>query len=103
MLVPENTAMFKVFGYDAPPAHGGPETFMGWIVSRSKTTTSTWGDQKLYFQHRRYEDDIKKRPHYFEWLQFWWPQGKFSSTPLKFPAPTQKCPFFFLFEEAGFA
>lgn len=99
-LIPENTVMFKVFGYDSPPEHGAQERLMGWLVSRSETTSSLWGDQKLYFQHHRYEDDIKHRPHYFEWLQFW-DNGKFTETPLRNPAPVQKCPFMFLFEEAG--
>lgn len=43
------------------------------------------------------EDDIKKRPHYFDWLQFW-DGGRFSETELANPAPGQRCPFFFLFE-----
>lgn len=46
------------------------------------------------------DDDIKRRPHYFDWLQFW-PEGKFNDTPLMDPAPGQKCPFFYLFEKAG--
>lgn len=92
--------MFKVFGYDSPPEYGAEEVFMGWIVSRSPTVSSLWGDKKLFFQHHRYEDDIKKRPHYFDWLQFW-DNGKFSETSLINPGPSQKCPFIFLFEEAG--
>lgn len=97
-----DTALFKVFAYDQPPEYGGYERHIGWIVSRSHTTSSLWGDQKLFFQHHRYEDDIKKRPHYFNWLQFW-DNGKFDESPLPNPAPIQKCPFFFLFEEAGLA
>ena len=78
--------MFKVFGYDEPPEFGGHEKLIGWIVSRSATISSFWGDQKLFFQHRRMEDDIKVRPHYFDWLQFW-DNEKFSETPLANPAP----------------
>ena len=92
--------MFKIFGYDCPPELDCPELHIGWLVSRSKTTSSLWGDQKLFFQHHRYEDDIKERPHYFEWLQFW-DNGKFVDSPLRDPAPTQICPFMFLFENAG--
>jgi len=99
-VVQPDTAMFRIFGYDSPPELGGEERHIGWLVSRSKTTPSLWGDQKLFFQHHRYEDDIRKRPHYFEWLQFW-DNGRFTETPLANPAPTQKCPFLFLFEEAG--
>jgi hypothetical protein len=43
-IIPENTAMFKVFGYDSPPELGGKERMIGWIVSRSETTSSLWGD-----------------------------------------------------------
>ena len=46
------------------------------------------------------EDDIKVRPHYFDWLQFW-DGGRFTETKLANPAPAQRCPFFFLFENAG--
>lgn len=99
-VIKENSALFKVFGFDSPPEYGAKEIFMGWLVTRSEVTPSLWGDRKLFFQHRRYEDDIKKRPHYFDWLQFW-DAGKFSETSLRVPPPTQKCPFIFLFEEAG--
>lgn len=98
-VIPDNTVMFKVIGYDEPPELGGEEVPMGWIVSRSKTISSFWADQQVFFQHRRCDDDIKVRPHYFDWLQFW-DLGKFSETPLINPVPMVKCPFFFLFENA---
>lgn len=41
--------MFKVLAYDKPPELGGEDYLIGWIVSRSKTVTSLWGDQKLFF------------------------------------------------------
>lgn len=103
-VLPKDTAVWKLFGYDCPPELdaelGCPEQLIGWLVTRSKTTTSRWGDQKLFFQKHRYEDDLARRPYYHEWLQFW-DGGLYSETPLKDPAPTQKCPFIFLFEEAG--
>ena len=95
-----NTVIFKVFGYDTPPEYGGKEILMGWIVSRSDQLSSFWGDTQLFFQHRRLDDDIKRRPHYFDMLQFW-PNGKFHETNLQNPAPMQKCPFHFLFEKVG--
>lgn len=95
-----DTAMFKVFGFDSPPEEGGKERLIGWLVSRSDQIDSFWGDQKLFFQHRRMDDDIKVRPHYFEWLEFW-DNGKFDETPMLNPAPQQKCPFHYLFEKAG--
>jgi len=41
--------MFKIFGYDSPPELGGQEKLIGWIVSRSETTPSLWGDEMLFF------------------------------------------------------
>ena len=92
--------MFKVYAYDSPPEEGGEDTLIGWIVSRSAQRSSFWGDQQLFFQHRRMDDDIKFRPHYFEWLEFW-DNGKFDEAGMKNPAPPQRCPFMFLFEQAG--
>lgn len=99
-MIPYNTVYFKIFAYDEPPELGGKDRLIGWLVARSDTISSHWGDQQLFFQHRRMDDDIKVRPHYFEWLQFWG-NGKFGETALANPAPMQRCPFFFLFEQAG--
>jgi hypothetical protein len=73
--------MFKVFAYEVPPEYGGQERLIGWVVSRSETTPSLWGDEKLFFQHHAYEDDVKVRPHYEQWLVEW-KFGKFSEQPL---------------------
>lgn len=92
--------MFKVFAFDTPPEEYGEDHLIGWIVSRSDNISSFWADTQLFFQHRRMDDDIKFRPHYFDWLQFW-DNGKFTETPLINPAPQQRCPFFFLFSGIG--
>ena len=63
--------MFKIFAFDTPPEEGGKEKLIGWIVSRSDQISSFWGDTQLFFQHRRLDDDIKMRPHYFDFLEFW--------------------------------
>ena len=63
--------MFKVFAYEVPPEYGGQERLIGWVVSRSETTPSLWGDEKLFFQHQAYEDDVKVRPYYEQWLVKW--------------------------------
>ena len=44
-VIPMDTAMFKVFAFDEPPELGGQEKLIGWIVSRSDTISSHWGDQ----------------------------------------------------------
>ena len=101
-VIKPNVALFKVLAYDEPPELDGKERLIGWISTRSETVTSLWGDKNLFFQSHRYEDDIQYRPHYGKWLQRW-DNGKYSTSALKSPAPLQKCPFFFLFEEAGLA
>ena len=98
--IPAHTVLFKLYGYDVAPEFGGEERLMGWIISRSETTTSLWGDQQLYFKHQRMDDDIAVRPYVRDWLEFW-DGGRFYDSPLKNPAPQQKCPFFYLFERAG--
>ena len=98
--IPINTALYKIFAFDEPPELGGEEKLIGWLVSRSDQISSLWGDTQLFFQHRRLDDDIKRRPHYFDWLEFW-DNGQFKTSPLVNPAPDIKCPFFYLFEKAG--
>lgn len=39
-----NTVMFKVMAFDTPPERGGKDKLIGWIVSRSDTISSFWGD-----------------------------------------------------------
>ena len=70
---------------------------IGALVMRSNLIDSLFGDNELYFKHARMEDDIKVRPHYFDWLQFW-DNGRFNEEPLHDPAPMVRCPFSFLFE-----
>ena len=48
-VIPMNTVMFKVFAFDEPPERGGKDKLIGWIVTRSDTISSFWGDQKLFF------------------------------------------------------
>ena len=41
--------MFKVLAFDEPPELGGEERLIGYLVSRSDTISSFWGDSKLFF------------------------------------------------------
>ena len=84
--IPPNTAMFKIFGFDKPPELGGEGRLIGYVVSRSETTSSKWGDTQLFFQHHRIEDDLKYRPYLFDWLEFF-TEGRFTEAPLPNPAP----------------
>lgn len=96
-VIPYGTVLFKIFAYDMPPELGGEERMIGALVMRSNLIDSLFGDNELYFKHARMEDDIKVRPHYFDWLQFW-DNGRFNEEPLHDPAPMVRCPFSFLFE-----
>ena len=74
-LIPERTVLFKVWGYDSTDYEY--EVFMGWLVTDSELTTSLWADQKLFFQHHRFEEDIYARPEWAEAVPVWY-EGKFS-------------------------
>mmetsp|Transcript_15716 Transcript_15716/g.21259 ORF Transcript_15716/g.21259 Transcript_15716/m.21259 type:complete len:92 (+) Transcript_15716:366-641(+) len=91
--------MFKIYAVDRDPKQDHvTERVIGWIVSRSETTTSLWGDQKLFFQHQKMDDDIFRRNYYSPWLPTW-SLGEFSFDKLdKQDLPEVKCPFYFLFE-----
>jgi hypothetical protein len=43
-VIPMNTVMFKVFAFDEPPELGGKDKLIGWLVARSDTINSLWGD-----------------------------------------------------------
>jgi len=100
VLIPEKTVLFKVWGYMSRDYDYEEETLMGWLVTDSEIVTSLWADQKLFFQHHRWEDDIYARPEWADAVQPW-KEGKFSEQALQDPAPRQRCPFSYLFEEAG--
>ncbi len=48
-VIPINTVMFKLIGFDEPPENGGEEIPMGWLVTRSEQIDSLWGDKDLFF------------------------------------------------------
>ena len=39
-----NTVLFKVMAFDEPPERGGKDKLIGWVVARSDTISSFWGD-----------------------------------------------------------
>jgi len=88
-----------VFAYSCPihKLSGARGDLIGRIIATSTITLSLWGDEKLFFKHQRIEDDLKFFPWWKDYLQTW-SLGKMSETPLKFPPPTEKCPFRFLFD-----
>ena len=95
--------MFKMYALDGAKEHDYSRMkLIGWIVSRSETRTSLWGDSTLFFQHQRMDDDEHRRPYYHDWVQNW-TLGTFDFDDLMLPDPYVSCPFKFLFEEAGLA
>lgn len=95
--------MFKMYALDSDKTHDYAKMkLIGYIVSRSETVTSSWGDEFLFFRHQRMDDDTLRRPYYSDWLQNW-TLGTFDFEDLMMPDPYVNCPFKFLFEEAGMA
>ena len=48
--IKKDTLMFKIYAIDrAKEQDGVLEQLIGWIVSRSETVTSLWGDTQLFF------------------------------------------------------
>ena len=102
MGIPPGTVLWKVFAY-MDPLHklsGARGDLIGRVVLTSPIILSLWGDQQLFFRHQRIDDDLEVFPWWKEYLQHW-SLGKMSETPMKSPPPTEKCPFFFLFEMFG--
>ena len=101
--IPVHQLMFKLFTTDVCPEWDhSEERLVGYIVARSETRTSFWGDTQLFFKHQRIDDDIRRRPQYTSWVNTW-TNGEFSLDTLIDPPPTQRCPFFFLFEQYDIA
>jgi len=95
--------MFKMYALDTKNTWDYAKMkLIGWLVSRSETRTSLWGDEFLFFQHQRMDDDVLRRPYYHDMLENW-TLGPFDFDDLMLPDPYVNCPFKFLFEEAGLA
>ena len=63
--IPTGTVLYTVYAMNAPATLGGVETMIGEIVSKSRLTTSHWGDTHMYFRHQRHDDDFRYKP---EWM-----------------------------------
>eukprot|EP00811_Abedinium_folium_P003823 NODE_13516_length_1161_cov_3.708897.p1 GENE.NODE_13516_length_1161_cov_3.708897~~NODE_13516_length_1161_cov_3.708897.p1 ORF type:complete len:193 (-),score=36.52 NODE_13516_length_1161_cov_3.708897:4-582(-) len=59
------TPLFEVFALAAP---GAPRQSIGSITLTSKLTTSSFGDNQLFFQHQHMEDDFAIHPEWVESL-----------------------------------
>lgn len=72
MSIPEGTTLYHVYSIANPKAE---KEHIGEIVLNSKLTTSSFGDNYLFFKHQDEAEDLKIHP---EWDQH---------------TPTVKCPF----------
>ena len=58
----EEKPFIDVYAWTAPPTLGGKRVKIADIVLKSKLFTSTAGDQRLFFQHKRINHDRKHWP-----------------------------------------
>ena len=65
--IPSGTLLFSVFAHDEPEGLGGREKLIGAIITTSDMVTSSYGDARLFFRHKRFEEDLEERP---EWKPF---------------------------------
>jgi hypothetical protein len=62
--IESGTTLFNVFAYDEPPIFDGRENWIGEIVTTSDVVTSTYGDTRIFFRHKRFEEDISVHGHW---------------------------------------
>merc|ERR1711997_333898 len=60
--IDEGTELYSVVAHASPDDEAGTE--LGKLVTADKCHLSQYGDEKLFFQHQRIEEDIQARP---EW------------------------------------
>ena len=68
-LLKTNEHLFNVYALDEPIGLEGEEKLIGKIHSESITTTSLWGDVGLFFRHQRFNDDLSRRPDWFDHVE----------------------------------
>ena len=60
----EYNTLFDIYAHESP-THLSPD-FIGKIVLKSNFFISTYGDETLFFQHTKFEDDLE---YYPEWIR----------------------------------
>ena len=68
-MIKPDTHLFDVYALDEPIGLGGEEMLVGRIHTTSRTTTSLWGDRVLFFRHERFNDDLVRRPDWFDHIE----------------------------------
>lgn len=56
--VPSGTKLYDIYAKEND--QDSPEQLIGSVTSTSELTTSMWGDRRLFFQHIRRDDELKK-------------------------------------------
>jgi len=69
MLIRDHMVLFDVYALDEPIGLGGEEKLIGRVWTESLTTTSLWGDVALFFSHQRINDDLARRPEWFDHVE----------------------------------
>ena len=95
--IESGTRLFDVFAHDEPEALGGREKLIGAIITTSDMVTSTYGDTRLFFRHKRFEEDLEERPEWEPHVQVWTRPTFPDLLPLPDFAPAAECPFAYLF------
>ena len=49
--IPSGSVLYDIYALDQPEEMGGVETKIGQLVTASEFTTSSWGDEHMYFRH----------------------------------------------------
>jgi len=68
MSIPAGTTLYQVYALDEPEELGGIEAHIADLVLTSALTTSTWGDNHLFFRHQDMADDVALRPEWKDYL-----------------------------------
>merc|ERR1711973_191906 len=68
MSIPAGTTLYQVYALDEPEELGGIEAHIADLVLTSGLTTSTWGDNHLFFRHQDMADDVALRPEWKDYL-----------------------------------
>ena len=98
MLIQDHVHLFDVWALDEPIGLGGEEKLVGRIITESITTTSLWGDVALFFKHGRFNDDLARRPEWFDHVEIFEDALWSDILPLPQEPPLQGgCPFEWLF------
>lgn len=97
LLMP-NIHFMDVYALDEPIGLGGEEKLIGRIHTTSITTPSLWGDEHMFFRHMRFNDDLARRPEWFDHVEIFEDPLWTDVIPLPQQPPVQgSCPFSWLF------